>query len=207
MALEFDRGIFDNQMAVLQAAASMDGELGQRLRESIAAELKAARDRIVNSINFANGDPHESAKAVKRYVARKYLGGVVSILDGKQSGGTSSYEPPRKVYPGPGGQRGGNRMLRSQRTQDIMSYAGVDRGFILRFVNSGTNPRYAAGRNGFWKGSGNKTFSRLQEEGTYYRGSIAPRNFFGTAGAREMQMAVENLSKVIGEEFDRLFKN
>jgi hypothetical protein len=73
-------------------------------------------------------------------------------------------------------------------------------------VNSGTNPRYAAGRNGFWKGSGNRTFSRLQEEGTYYRGSIAPRNFFGTVGAREMQMAVENLSKVIGEEFDKLFK-
>jgi hypothetical protein len=206
MALEFDRGIFENQMAVLQAAASMDGELGQRLRESIAAELKAARDRIAGSINFANGDPRGSARAVKRYVAQKYLGGVVSILDGKRSGGTSSYEAPRKVYPGPGGQRGGNRMLRSQRTQDIMSYAGVDRGFILRFVNSGTNPRYAAGRNGFWKGSENRTFSRLQEEGTYYRGSIAPRNFFGTVGAREMQMAVENLSKVIGEEFDKLFK-
>jgi hypothetical protein len=201
MAFEIDAGFFASKIEVLQSVATMDGKLGERLREYIAAELKTARDQIVSDIKFANGDPRGTAHAVKRYVARKYIGGVLSILNGKRSGGVSGYEAPRKVYPGPGGQRGGNRMLRSQRTQDIMSYAGVDRGLVLRFVNSGTKPRYSNGRND------RKSFAQLQNEGTYYRGSIAPRNFFDAAGAREMQSAVKRLEKVIDEEFERLFKN
>ena len=32
MALEIDNKVFENQMQVLQAAATMDGELGKRLR-------------------------------------------------------------------------------------------------------------------------------------------------------------------------------
>ena len=208
MGMIIDSKGYENQLAVLSALSTVDGELGKRLRECIFEELKAARDRIVSDITFKNGDPRGTAKAVKRYVARKYLGGVVSILDGKGSGGVSNYEAPRKVYPGPGGQRGGNRMLRSQRTQEILNYAGVDRGFILRFVNSGTNPRYSGGgRVELGKSSSAKNFFRMQEEGTGYRGSIAPRNFFGTAGSREMQRAVENLGRMIDEEYDKIFKN
>lgn len=125
--------------------------------------------------------------AVKRYVASKYLGGVVSILDGKASGSRNSYEAPRKLRPG---QRGGNRMLRSPRTDDILHYGPDERGFVLRFINSGTNPRYANGRNGKWdKHGNNKTFFKLQEEGDYYRGSIAPRNFMSTLGKPSMQKA------------------
>ena len=206
MALEINDTIFANQLEVLSALASMDSALGQRLRECVFRELKNARNRIVGGIKFANGDPRGTARAVKRYVARKYLGGVVSILDGKGGGGVNTYEPPRRVYPGPGGQRGGNRMIRGTRTQEIMSYGGADRGFILRFVNSGTHPRYAAGRNGKWGKSGNSTFAKLQEQGTWYRGSISARNFFGTVGAREMQTAVENLGKMIDEEFEKVFK-
>ena len=207
MALEFDTKVFDNQVQVLQAAATMDGELGKRLRESIFVELKGVRDRIVSGIKFDNGDPRGTAHSVKRYVAKKYLGGVVSILDGKSSGGTNSFNAPRKVYPGMKGQRGGNRMLRSQRTQQILDYPPDSRGFILRFVNSGTHPRYANGRNGKWDRRGNNsTFFKLQEQGDYYRGNIAPRNFFGTLGNMEMQKAVANLSKIIDEEFNKLFQ-
>lgn len=98
-------------------------------------------------------------------------------------------------------------MLRSKRTDDILHYGPVDRGFILRMVNSGTHPRYANGRNGKWDRRGNKTFAKLQEEGDYFRGSIAPRNFFGTKGGQEMDKAVENIAKMIDEEFEKLFKN
>lgn len=207
MALVINNEVFENQMQVLQAAAMVDGELGKKLRDAIYTELKAVRERIVSDINFKNGDPRGSAHSVKRYVARKYLGGVVSILDGKGVGGTNGYVAPRKVYPGMKGKRGGNRRLRSQRTQDILDYGPSDRGFILRFVNSGTHPRYANGRNGKWSKSGeNRTFFKLQEEGDYYRGSIAPRNFFGTHGNIEMQKAVSNLSKIIDEEYNKLFQ-
>lgn len=207
MALIIDENGFKNQMEVLRAASTMSGEMGQRLREAIFKELKAARNRIVGDIHFANGDPRDTAHAVKRYVAKKYLGGVVSILDDRQkSGGTSTYEAPRKVYPGRGGQRGGNRMVRSQRTQDILSYPGVDRGFILRFVNSGTNPRYSGGGRVELRGSSARNFFKMQEQGDNYRGSIAPRNFFGTAGEREIQKAIENLSTIIDEEYSKIFR-
>ena len=126
-------------------------------------------------------------------------------MDGRSSGGTQSYEAPRKVYPGMKGHRGGNRMLRSQRTQSILDLPGSDRGFILRFVNSGTYPRYANGRNGKWTKTGNRTFAKLQEAGDYYRGAIAPRNFFGTNGEREIKVAMNNLTRLIDEEFEKVF--
>ena len=206
MALIVNNEILANQMRVLQAASVVDSELGKKLREAIFNELKAARNRIVADIKFKNGDPRGTAHAVKRYVAKKYLGGVVSILDGGTGGSPTNYEAPREVYPGMKGQRGGNRMLRSERTQAILHYPPSERGFILRMVNSGTNPRYANGRNGKWKNGNNKTFFKLQQEGIGYRGSIAPRNFFGTVGAREVEKAIQNLSTIIDQEFNKLFK-
>ena len=143
MALVVNDRYFENQMAVLKAASTVDGELGKRLRESIFQELKAARNRIVSNIHFANGDPRETAKSVKRYTAHKYLGGIVSIAQNEKTGRRNSYTASRKVFPGMKGHRGGNRVPRSQRTEDILTTA--DRGFILRFVNSGTIPRYSGG--------------------------------------------------------------
>ena len=202
MALIIDKQV-ENQMAVLRAASTQDSELSKRLRESIFQELKDARDRIAGGINFANGDPRGTARSVKRYTATKYLGGIVSLTDGKKTGGKNSYNAPRKVFPGKGGQRGGNRMLRSQRTEDILTTA--DRGFILRFVNSGTMPRYANGRNLTGKNN-RRALYKLQEEGDYFRGSIAPRNFLETLGQPSMQTAMQNLEKIIDEEFEKIFK-
>ena len=156
---EVDFQLLENQRQVLQAAAVVNTELGERLRTIIANELKAARDRIVADIRFNNGDPRGTAHSIRRSVYQKLLGGNINILDGRGGGSVNSYEAPRKVYPGMTGYRGGNRRLRSQRTQDILSYGPVDRQFILRFVNSGTHPRYANGRNGKWNKQGNnRTF-------------------------------------------------
>lgn len=204
MAIEINEEVLVNQIRALEAASMVDTELGGRLRQFISDELKAARDRIVSSIHFKNGDPRGAAKSVRRSVYKKILGGNVNILDRRSAGNRSSYEAPRKLR---AGQRGGNRMLRSQRTEDILHYGPVDRGFILRMVNSGTNPRYANGRNGTWKNGNNKTFFKLQEEGDYYRGSISPRNFFGPSAEKELQVALDNLVKMIDQEFDKVFKN
>lgn len=200
VGLEVDTQMLENQRLALQACMTVDSELGKRLREHIFQELKRIRNDVAGGLKFANGDPRGTRGAVKRYVAGKYLGGVVSILDGKKSGSKNSYEAPRKLRPG---QRGGNRMLRSQRTDDMLHYGPDERGFILRFVNSGTIPRYANGRN--VSGRNMRNFFKLQEEGDYYRGSIAARNFMDRLGSPAMQKAVDNLSKMIDEEFNKLF--
>ncbi len=205
LGIEIDNQTLENQKLALQACMTVDSELGKRFRELIFQELKRVRNDIAGGLKFANGDPRGTRGAVKRYIASKYLGGVVSILDGKRTGSRNSYEAPRKLRPG---QRGGNRMLRSQRTDDILHYGPDQRSFVLRFINSGTNPRYANGRNGKWdKRGNNSTFFKLQEQGDYYRGSIAPRNFMSTLGNPSMQRAIKNLSKMVDEEFDKLFKS
>lgn len=198
---EIDRQQLENHKLALQACMTVDSELGKRLRELIFQELKRVRNDIAGGLKFANGDPRGTRGAVKRYIVSKYLGGVVNILDGKKSGSRNSYEAPRKLRPG---QRGGNRMLRSQRTDDILHYGPGDRGFILRFVNSGTIPRYANGRNVV--GRNMRNFFKLQEQGDYYRGSIAQRNFMDRLGPPSMKKAVDNLSKMIDEEFNKLIQ-
>ena len=205
ISIDINDQILENQKHALQACMTVDSEMGKRLRELIFQELKRVRYDIAGGLKFANGDPRETRRAVKRYIASKYLGGVVSIRDGKASGSRNSYEAPRKLRPG---QRGGNRMIRSQRTDDNLHYGPDERSFILRFINSGTRPRYANGRNGKWDRRGNNsTFFKLQEQGDYYRGSIAPRNFMSRLGNPSMQRAIENLSKMVDEEFDKLFKS
>ena len=207
MALEVYTEEFARRQDAIEALLTTDPKMKEMLRSAIAAELKNARDRVVAHIKFKNGDPRGTAHAVKRYVASRYLGGVVSILDGKRKGGRNSYEAPRKVYPGQGGQRGGNRMLRSQRTDDILHLMPTERGFILRMVNNGTHPRYANGRNGTWRNGNNKRFFMLQEEGTYYRDAIAPRNIFSDLAEQEMVTAANNLKNIIEEETNKLFGN
>ena len=205
ISIDINNQILENQMHALQACMTVDSEMGKRLRELIFQELKRVRYDIAGGLKFANGDPRETRRAVKRYIASKYLGGIVSIRDGKKSGSRNSYEAPRKLRPG---QRGGNRMIRSQRTDDMLHYGPDERSFILRYINSGTRPRYANGRNGKWnKRGGNRTFFKLQEQGDYYRGSIAPRDFMSSLGKPSMRRAVENLSRMIDEEFDKLFKS
>ena len=94
--------------------------------------------------------------------------------------GMRLYEPPRKLKPG---QRGGNRIPRSRRTEDLMSYQGVDRGFVLRFVNGGTGERTSRYGN---------------------RGRITPRGYFATSGQREMAAAVARLEMLIDEELNKI---
>lgn len=202
MALIVNDTKLQNQATVLQAASLVDGELGKRLREAIYKEMAAARSRIVKDIKFKNGDPRGTAHAVKRYVASKYLGGIVSILNGKEASGSSSYEAPRTLREG---QRGGNRRKRSDRTNTILHYLPVDRGFILRFVNSGTyksNPRTVA----FKQNDKRKIDKWNKHPNTGGRGAIAPRNFFGINGQPEVDKALQNLAKIIDEEFEKLFK-
>lgn len=189
---------------VLEAALSTNPKTQAVLRKTIRKYIMEARQQVINNIKFNNGDPRQSRQAVRTAVYKKVLGANLNILNGRQARHGSSYEPPRKVYPGMKGHRGGNRRIRSQRTQDMMTLDPKDRGFILRFVNSGTNPRYANGRNVTGNNRNLRNFFALQEEGDYYRGSIAPRNFFKNTGNRALAQMADNLSTAIEEELTKI---
>lgn len=195
---EVNTQLLENQQQALRACMTVDSEMGKRLRELIFQQLKAARNSISESIKFDNGDPRGTRRAVKRYIASKYLGGVVSIAsyNAKASGNRSSYEAPRKLQPG---QRGGNRRPRSETTKRYLSYGPQDRAFILNWVNAGTGNRVS----GFGR---MRKLDLSKTGGRGNRGSIAARNFFGTLGGPAMQKAVENLGRMVDEEFNKLFK-
>ena len=168
-----------------------DSQMEQRITKIIREAIKAARSMVTADAKGAVGnDPRHAYKAVRSMVYKRILGGNISILQKRKAGsGKSGYEPPRTLRPG---QRGGNRVPRSARTQQMMDYEGSDRGFILRFLNSGTGQRTAGTRNGRLHGN---------------RGSIAARNWFPSSGQRAMNAAaqyiIDEIDRLIAEEFGK----
>jgi len=168
-----------------------DSQMEQRITKIIREAIKAARSMVTQDAKGAVGsDPRHAYKAVRSMVYKRILGGNINILQKRKAGsGKSGYEPPRTLRPG---QRGGNRVPRSARTQQMMDYEGSDRGFILRFLNSGTGQRTAGTRNGRLHGN---------------RGSIAARNWFPSSGQRAMNAAaqyiIDEIDRLIAEEFGK----
>lgn len=175
----------------LDRLQAKDSQMEQRITKIIREAIKAARSMVTADAKGAVGnDPRHAYKAVRSMVYKRILGGNISILQKRKAGsGKSGYEPPRTLRPG---QRGGNRVPRSARTQQMMDYEGSDRGFILRFLNSGTGQRTAGTRNGRLHGN---------------RGSIAARNWFPSSGQRAMNAAaqyiIDEIDRLIAEEFGK----
>jgi hypothetical protein len=202
--IEVNYELLEDERKRLNALSLLDTKFEEKAREFIRKELAAAREEIINSIKFKNGDPRGARFAIRRATSNKMLKGSIWLPPMTQAGQRNSYEPPRKLQ---AHKRGGNRMIRSIRTDDIMHYGSLDRGWILRIVNAGTHPRYANGRNGNWNKARNRVFERLQRIGDYYRSSIAPRNFFHKYGSRAMDKALQNIRKMIEEESERIIND
>ena len=198
MALVIDDTLISNVADNLRAAMSTDPKMRKAIQHHIREALFEAR-RDVMAAFPAEHDPREARRAIRTSVYDKVLGGNINILTGKKAHGTNSYEPQRTLTPG---QRGGNRRKRSERTKQVMSYAPLDRGFILRFVNSGTKTRVIGFRNTL---KGNRTryenrvyrINRGDKARTGNRGAIAPRNWFMSSAESEMANAAANISKMI----------
>ena len=188
ISLDIDDSIILHQKQVLESALSTNPKTQKALQKLIDRALKEVRPQVVSSISRRlNSDPREAARSVRRIVYQKVLGGDLNILNKKKKAGpTNNYEPPRKLRPH---QRGGNRVLRSARTSQVMHYGPSDRGWILRMVNSGTSDREAGTKGGRLSGN---------------RGSIAPRDFFRGAAEPAIQRAVEILDKLIDEELMKM---
>lgn len=170
------------QREELEHLLTSDPLMEKRIQALIRKVLLAARSEIGKGIKFDHGDPRQAYRAVKSAVYKRVLGGSVSIL-AKKRAGRRLEEPP--VYHAlehrvnsKGNHRGGNRAPRTQRTKDLLTYAGPDRGFILRFLNAGTSDRTSRYGN---------------------RGHIAARNFFRDSSQQAMEKAAEQLDNLITE--------
>ena len=205
MALVIDDTLISNQEQNLRAAMSTDPKMRKVIQQHIREALFAARKEVMSAFP-AESDPRESRRAIRTTVYEKVLGGNINILTGKKAHGGGSYEPPRTLTPG---QRGGNRRTRSERTKQIMGYGPMDRGFILRFVNSGTKTRVIGFRNTV---KANRSayekrvtrISRGEKSRTGNRGSIAARNWFMQSAESALGNAAQMIADIIEIEAEAI---
>jgi len=168
----------DERIKQLGEASTKNPMMRNRINEVIRQALAQVRKTLQSDARSGlqmDSDPRHAYKAVRYAVYRRIFGGQVNILQSRRAGAMRLYEPPHTLKEG---QRGGNRRRRTQRTTDLMSYEGKDRGFILRFLNAGTDTRRTRYGN---------------------RGAIAPRNWFGPASQQQLQHASANLDKMIDD--------
>lgn len=167
---------FVEQRKELEKLMMSNPAMEKKVQGLIRSVLSEVRKKMGEEAQGAMAsDPRQAYKAVRSAVYKRILGGNVNILQTRRASGGGSYTPTRTLKTG---QRGGNRRLRSERTMKMESYVGADRGFVLRFLNAGTQPRNTKYGN---------------------RGAIAPRNFFGNRSYHEMEVAAGKLDAMIDE--------
>jgi hypothetical protein len=183
--VELNEQLVDQQNRAFGRLMATDKETRKRIQKIIREELKDAAKRLREDATYElKEDPRKAFRAVKSSVYRRILGGNVSILNPRRAGARYQLIRNRKLDINPH-QHGGNRRARSARTEQVDSYFGKDRAFILRFVSSGTAERKTRYGN---------------------RGSIAARNWFQNMAPREMDLAAGNLAEVIEEELAEAYK-
>ena len=167
---------FIEQQAVFEHLLSTDPHFDVNTKAAIRKVLKEARGKISRDVaSYIKDDPRKAARAVKHTVYKTLFGGNVSILSKRKAG--DKYELIRQKTLRPG-QVGGNRRPRVAERNRLDQYFGSDRGFILRFISSGTVSRDTRYGN---------------------RGSIRRTDMFGHVATWHMEQAAEDLANAINE--------
>lgn len=163
-----------------------DKEMQKKVQKIVKKVLKDARNSTSRAFRSEMGyaDIRHAYKAVRAVVYKRILGGNINILASRKASRTRVHvQRDRKLDIAPH-QRGGNRRPRSQRTDQIDSYYGADRGFVLRFLNAGTSARQTRYGN---------------------RGSISARGWFGQRSKQELEKASETFTKYVDELIQQEF--
>lgn len=204
----------DNGTITIQGLSEFDAKLAKlktdnpgferRLRAAIRKVLGQARANLRKAAGRGlnmESDPRHAYKAVRFAVYKRILGGQVNILNSRKAGSGSYYEPPR--HPS---VRGGNRRPQSERTRKLMSYQGIDRGFILRFLNQGTKERNIQHLKEIKRADGTSKFRWSNDNGKYgRRGAIAARNWFQGASLAELQSVSHEMQILIDDIINENF--
>lgn len=180
--VDINNTIIVDQRQALEAAMSTNPDTEKALRKLIRKVILDARKEAVASMKFDNGDPRQARQSIRSVVYKQILGANLNIYNSKKAHGKTNYEPQRALRQG---KRGGNRLPRSKRTEQLMSYGALDRGFILRFLNSGTSTRASRYGN---------------------RGSIDAKHLFENAGEKALNNAVGKLADMIDNELSDMLK-
>jgi hypothetical protein len=157
-----------------------DPQMKGLTRSLVTKILREARNNLSKDAkNYLKDDPRKAFRAVKYAVYKTAIGGNLSILQKKKGKAGARFQlvRTRKVDQNPN-MRGGNRRPREEGRNRLDTYFGSDRGFILRFIGSGTVDR-------------NTRFGN--------RGSIRRTNWFGRTAPWQMEAAAERLSDAINE--------
>ena len=181
----------------LDAALSTNPKTQVVLRRIIRKCIAQARKRMMSGVSFNNGDPRQAIQSIRTSVYKKILGANVNIYSSRKVHGKNNYEPPRTLNKW---NRGGNRRSRSARTDQIMHYGPLDRGFILRWVNAGAHGRAIA----FTENPSRKVDRWNTHPNTGNRGSIAARHWFRNASDRALAEAAVQISSLIDTEINNL---
>lgn len=181
---ETNEAVIVEQQQALEAALTKNAKTQQVLRKIIRKYILEARADMVKDVRFKHGDPRHAAESIRTTVYKRVFGGNINILNSRKAHGASTYEPPKKQRTTT--TRGGNRIPRSAKTQRMMSYGPLDRGMILRWINSGV------------------TMSRASRYGN--RSGIEAQHFFRRLGDREMGELRDTLTKVIETELADMIK-
>lgn len=203
MEIEFDHKALMQHAQVLESlmldiehggSRSLIGgqkSLYNSIRRYMADAETELRKLTIGTMGIAN-DPRASRYGVSRDKVRSKKGliwGQIKIFQPKTAGSMkSTYKQPRKLDQNPH-QRGGNRVPRSARTQQVLDYGPRDRGFILRFLEGGTGQRTAGTRNGRLGGN---------------RGSISPRHYFSRSVNSHVDTVMEHLAQRIDQRIEEL---
>lgn len=150
------------------------------VRKEIGKQLGIIRGKAVKKAQAAGAG--SAAVGVKRRMYRDRLMGNVNI-----AGHRGRISSRRRTWEEPTGGVSGHRRVRtvSKRTINLRSYYGPDRDFILRFLEFGTDIRYARSQGPKGRGS----------MATYgNRGVMPQHSFFHTLGA-DMEQAAQRLGE------------
>lgn len=170
-------------------ALSIDNDI---MRQRVDAAMKTMLKEVAKTLQsqatrglMMQSDPRQAYRAVKFMVYKRVRGGNVSLLNRRKKGS--------RTYPLPVNKRqNGNGRPRTPRTEQLLSYFGADRAFVLRFLNQGTKQRTM-------ERGGNVADRPRKGKGTGNRGAIAARNWFAGASQKELERAAENLAQYIDD--------
>lgn len=120
---------------------SLHAAIVKYMNEAEAEFRIATIDKLGSLMPSDPRGAHVSVSRGKVMSRKGMIVGRIGIYEPKKAGSVkTSYVPERKLDANPH-QVGGNRRLRSAKTNMRMSYGPRDRGFILRFQEGGTNTR------------------------------------------------------------------
>jgi hypothetical protein len=170
----------DANLELFGSIMTSDQQMAGLFRKYIRNVLKEARKKLTQDAkNYMKSDPRKASRAVKYSVYKGAFGGNVSILQKKAGTAGAKYElrRVRAVDQNPN-MRGGNRRPRYEKRNRLDYYYGADRGYILRFIGSGTVPRTSRFGN---------------------RGSVGRSDWFGHTAPWHMEEAAGQVAEAINE--------